>query len=62
MKSDNEGGNFYYMRNCSVERIEQSEHDTKKGVRPIVNTIFNMHPPVKDEILNYLEQNFSDEE
>ncbi len=62
MKSDNEGGNFYYVGNCSVAKIEQSTHMTSKGERPIVDVIFNMEPPVKDEILNYLEQDFSDEE
>ena len=62
MKSDNEGGNFYYVGNCSVAKIEQSTHMTSKGERPIVDVIFNMEPPVKDEILNYLEQDFSEEE
>ena len=61
MKSDNEGGNFYYVGNCTVAEISQSKHETKKGVRPIVNVIFNMDPPIKDEILNYLEQDFSEE-
>lgn len=61
MKSDNEGGNFYYMGNCSVKEIEQSSHQTAKGERPIVNVIFNVKPPVKDEILIYLEQDFSEE-
>ena len=61
MKSDNEGGNFYYVGDCSVAEISQSKHETKKGIRPIVNVIFNMNPPIKDEILNYLEQDFSEE-
>ena len=61
MKSDNEGGNFYYVGNCTVAEISQSEHQTKKGVRPIVNVVFNMCIPIKDEILNYLEQDFSEE-
>ncbi len=60
-KSDNEGGNFYYVGNCSVAEISQSEHQTKKGIRPIVNVVFNMDTPIKDEILNYLEQDFSEE-
>ena len=62
MKSDNEGGNFYYVGNCSVADIYQSNHETKKGVRPIVNVLFNMNPPIKDELLNYLEQDYSEED
>ena len=61
MKSDNEGGNFYYMGNCVVNNANNAKQETNKGVKNIVNIIFDMITPVKDEILNYLDEDCSEE-
>ena len=61
MKSDNEGGSFYYMGDCSVHEASDSKKMTKNGEKNIVNIVFNMNTPVKEEILNYLESDFSEE-
>ncbi|MBO4858740.1 MAG: DEAD/DEAH box helicase [Treponema sp.] len=62
MKSDNEGGNFYYMGECTVCEAKDAIQITDKGKKNIVNIIFNMKTPVKDEILNYLNQDLTKED
>ena len=71
-KSDNEDGNFYYMGDCSIRDANDNnlvyndkQNIIKKGkktVTNIVNMIFDINPPVKDDILNYLNMETTEDE
>lgn len=50
-KSDDEGSDFYYVGDC---RTRYYRNTKMSGGSPIVNILFDVVPPVKKELLDYL--------